>query len=78
MIRYSLVLFFLLGVLTLTAQDNKPQKLKVFIDCSSTFCDMMFIRTEINVVDFLLDRVASDVHVLITSLRNGSGADSTR
>ena len=71
--RHLLVLFFLLGVLSLSAQDTKPQKLKVFIDCSNTFCDMMFIRTEINVVDFLLDRVASDVHVLITSLRNGSG-----
>jgi hypothetical protein len=54
-------------------QDNKPPKLKVFIDCTSTFCDMTFIRTEINVVDFLLDRVAADVHVLVTSLRNGSG-----
>lgn len=34
---------------------------------------MTFVRTEINVVDFMLDRIAADVHVLITSLRNGSG-----
>ena len=71
--RYSLVLFLFLSSLSLIAQDTKPQKLKVFIDCSNTYCDMMFTRTEINVVDFLLDRVAADVHVLITSLRNGSG-----
>jgi hypothetical protein len=36
---------------------------------------MTFIRSEINLVDFLLDRVAADVHVLITSQRTGSGGD---
>lgn len=50
-----------------------PDKLKVFIDCSSTWCDMTYIRSEINLVDFLLDRVAADVHVLITNQRTGSG-----
>ena len=34
---------------------------------------MTYIRTEINIVDFFLDRIAPDVHVLITSIRNGSG-----
>ena len=69
----ALIVLFSMAWLSLTAQDKAPQKLKVFIDCSNTFCDFMFIRTEINVVDFMLDRMASDVHVLITSLRNGSG-----
>lgn len=55
------------------AQEKRNPKLNVFIDCSNTWCDMMFVRTEINVVDFMLDRVAADVHVLITSLQNGSG-----
>ena len=71
--RFFIILIFLLSGLGLRSQNNIPQKLKVFIDCSNTYCDMTFIRTEINVVDFLLDRVAADVHVLITSLRNGSG-----
>jgi hypothetical protein len=72
----KLIVFIFLGFLALptSAQDNKPKRLKVFIDCTSTWCDMTYFRTEINVVDFLLDRVASDVHVLVTSLRNGSGA----
>jgi len=56
--------------------QNAPvqsQRLKVFIDCSNTFCDMDYIRTEINIVDFLLDRQAADVHVLITSQSTGGG-----
>lgn len=53
--------------------DNKNERLKVFIDCSNTWCDETFIKTEINIVDFLLDRFAADVHVLITSHSTGGG-----
>lgn len=55
-------------------QQGSPslKRLKVFIDCK-TGCDYSFIRTEIDVVDFLLDRVAADVHVLYTSRTTGSG-----
>ena len=56
-----------------SANNNRTERLKVFIDCSNTWCDNNFIRTEINIVDFLLDRLAADVHVLITSIQNGSG-----
>lgn len=69
----SLITLALISCFELSAQEKTPQKLKVFIDCSNTFCDFMFIRSEINVVDFLLDRIASDVHVLVTSQQNGSG-----
>ena len=55
------------------AQDVKTKsKLRVFIDCQ-TWCDLSFIRSEINIVDFLLDRTAVDVHVLITARPTGSG-----
>ncbi|MBC7949541.1 MAG: hypothetical protein H7Y42_16765 [Chitinophagaceae bacterium] len=53
-------------------QDQK-QRLKIFVDCSNTFCDMNFVKTEITLVDFLLDRLAADVHVLITEQETGSG-----
>jgi len=56
-------------------QQSIRSKLKVFIDCSNTWCDMQYIRSSINIVDFLLDNVASDVHVLITSQSTGSGGD---
>ncbi|HUR65079.1 MAG TPA: hypothetical protein VMZ03_01910 [Chitinophagaceae bacterium] len=54
-------------------ETKNIDKLKVFIDCSSTWCDMTFIRTEINLVDFMLDRTAADVHVLVTDQGTGSG-----
>ena len=58
------------------AQNNtsSDERLKVFIDCSNTWCDMSYIKTEINIVDFLLDNKAADVHVLITSLTTGGGS----
>ncbi|MDQ6843255.1 MAG: hypothetical protein M3Z92_02725 [Bacteroidota bacterium] len=54
-------------------QAHRIEKLKVFIDCSNTFCDQNYMRSEIKVVDFLRDRIAADVHVLITSQRAGAG-----
>lgn len=36
---------------------------------------MTFIRSEINLVDFLLDNKAADVHVLITNQRTGGGGE---
>lgn len=56
------------------AQKKYPDRLKVFIDCLNG-CDMTFIRTEINIVDFSLDRQAADVHVLINDQNTGSGGD---
>lgn len=54
--------------------QNKVQKLKIFIDCNETPCDYNFIRTEITLIDFVLDRIAADAHILITSVKNGNGA----
>ncbi|HMU45736.1 MAG TPA: hypothetical protein PKC72_05160 [Chitinophagaceae bacterium] len=73
------VIFTLLLILSfsnyLIAQDkgNNSNRLKVFIDCSNTYCDFTFIRTEINIVDFLLDNQAADLHILITDQSTGGG-----
>jgi hypothetical protein len=66
-----------LFTLFVNAQINSPsgQRLKVFIDCSNTYCDHTFIRTEINIVDFLLDNQAADLHVLITEQETGGGGN---
>jgi len=73
----KMILTFLLAVFTwvVSAQNVtiQNQRLKVFVDCSNTWCDMDFIRTEINIVDFLLDRQAADVHILITEQETGGG-----
>jgi hypothetical protein len=65
----------LLLALFINAQNTKQpiQRLKVFIDCSNTWCDQTFIKTEINIVDFLLDNQAADLHILITNQSTGSG-----
>lgn len=55
------------------AQVLQKEKIKLFVDCSTTYCDMNFIKTEITLVDFVLDNKAADVHVLITEQRNGGG-----
>jgi hypothetical protein len=57
------------------AQDKKTEKLKLFVDCSNTNCDMNFSKTEILFVDFVLDNPSADLHVLITEVDNGGGGD---
>lgn len=73
----SLLLFFLFSLLSLPllSQQLLSQKVKVFLDCSRARCDRTFIITEINIIDFVLDRLAADVHVLITAQRAGSGGE---
>ena len=68
------ILFLVVSFITGWSQNSYPDRLKVFIDCH-TGCDMTFIRSEINIVDFLLDRTAADVHVLITDQNTGGGGD---
>ncbi len=67
------LLTFVLSALNSSAQNTgmQPERLKVFIDCQNARCDMQFIRSEINVVDFLLDNEAADLHILITDYRTG-------
>jgi hypothetical protein len=56
------------------SQKKYPDRLKVYVDCLNG-CDMTFIRSEINIIDFSLDRQAADVHVLINDQNTGSGGD---
>ena len=70
-----LVLTLLFITFLIKAQSNNQpvHRLKVFIDCSNTWCDQTFIKTEINIVDFLLDNQAADLHILITEQETGGG-----
>jgi len=54
------------------AQNVSSQKLKVYIDCRLG-CDFTYFKSEINIVDFVLDRVDADVYVLLTGQRMGGG-----
>ncbi len=66
-----LILFFFTSFRGLSQNNN--ERLKVFIDCKNSFCDQTYIKTEITIVDFLLDPFASDVHIIISSNSTGGG-----
>lgn len=74
MLKVSLFAIALLTFITSYEQNNDSSKLKVFIDCR-TNCDIRFFKTEITIVDFVIDRTAADVHVLVTSQPVGSGGN---
>ncbi len=52
-------------------EELKRTAPKVFIDC--TDCDIDYIRTEITFVNYVRDRKEAQVHVLVTTLKTGSG-----
>ncbi len=64
------LLFIICAIISVSSYS---QKVKLFIDCSNTWCDLTFIKSEINYVDFVLDNKAADVHALITQQGNGGG-----
>jgi hypothetical protein len=68
-----ILLPFFISLLSMAQNQVPVKRLKVFIDCSNTWCDMNYIKTEINIVDFLLDYQAADLHILITEQSTGSG-----
>src|ERR1043165_7336341 len=68
------LLTLLLFSISLNAQNNSvSQRLKVFIDCKAWNCPFDYIRSEINYIDYVNDRYASNVFVLLTSSSTGGG-----
>lgn len=62
----------LLFVSVTHAQNKVPGKLNVFIDCR-VGCDFNYFKSEINLVNFVLDITTADVYVLLTGQTAGSG-----
>jgi hypothetical protein len=54
------------------AQNASSGKLKVYIDCRLG-CDFTYFKSEITIVDFVLDRTDADAYVLLTGQRMGGG-----
>ncbi len=77
--KCSYLLYLLLLVLPSLAgaQSKNKDEIRVFIDCNS-WCDMSFIKTEINYVDFVPDRFLANVYIMITSQTTGSGGEEVR
>lgn len=72
MLKIYLLAIALLNVISAYSQKADSTKLKVYIDCR-VGCDLTFFKTEITIVDFVIDRTAADAHVLVTSQPVGSG-----
>lgn len=58
---------------TTAAVTTAVEPLRVYLDCDGRGCDDDFFVTEMPFVDFIRDRTASDVHLLIVSLSTGAG-----
>lgn len=59
------------------AQDvaqTGPGRLTIFLDCD--FCPETFIRQEMSYVDYVRDREAADVHVLVTEQNTAAGGEA--
>ncbi|GAC1707028.1 MAG: hypothetical protein NVS9B7_18320 [Flavisolibacter sp.] len=67
------ILLFSCPSLSANSQSADP-RIKLFIDCSNTFCDQDYIKTKIKFVDYVLDNQAADIHLLITQQTTGGGA----
>jgi hypothetical protein len=70
----TVVLVLLLVPAAARAQGQAPatmDKLRLYLDCNS--CDHNYVKTEINWVDYVVDRQVSDVHILVTTQQTGPG-----
>ncbi len=67
----TLLIFGLIAFATFS--NAQIDRISIFLDCANTRCDRQFIRTELPIVDYSLDRIEADIHVLLTSQRTGGG-----
>lgn len=65
------ILIFICTVFV-SAQTKNKDEVRVFLNCTA-WCDMSYIKTEINYVDFVPDRFLANVYIMITSQVTGSG-----
>jgi hypothetical protein len=73
-----LALMILQGAASFARQhDNGNRRLRLYIECTLyNLCNLDYIRNELPVVDFVQDRFAADVHVLIVSQPAGNGGSA--
>jgi hypothetical protein len=49
--------------------------LRVFLDCSGSFCHEEYLREEVELAEYVRDRGDADVHVLITEAETAAGGE---
>jgi hypothetical protein len=53
--------------------ESRSMAPNVFLDCDRRICDFAYIKTEITFVNYVLDRQAADIHIIVTRQQTGSG-----
>ena len=51
----------------------RQNRVRVYIDCETTGCDLDYFKSEIPFVDHMRDRTDASVHMLVTSAATGGG-----
>jgi hypothetical protein len=70
--RFLLLVFLLFSISSITAQ--KVDVPSVFVDCQSNECFEQFLKQEVTYIDYVFDRQAADVHILVTDQNASAGA----
>jgi hypothetical protein len=75
-LNHQLFLFLLFLFLSLPASGQEAQDatLRLFINCN--FCDMAYLRDELNYVDHVRDQALADVMVQVNRVGNASGGST--
>ena len=55
--------------------QQEGRSFNVYLDCSGVYCDQQFVRTEIVSVNWVRERTAADVHILVTTQPTGGGGE---
>ena len=58
----------------ITGSIYAQERPKIFIDCR-TYCDFTYIKSEIDFVDFMLDRQSAELYILLIDQNTGSGGE---
>ncbi len=66
------LIVFLITVLSLKAQEAH-KKVKIFYDCQADYCEITYLKQNLQAVEFVRDRNFADVHIIVLSEQNGSG-----
>jgi type II secretory pathway pseudopilin PulG len=67
-------LWAVLGLAPMVAAQDQTPPVRLFLDCWE--CDSEYLRQHLRFVEYVRDRGAADVHVLVTSQSTGSGGTS--
>jgi len=69
--KFLLLITGIFSVSVLSAQLNIPS---VFVDCQARDCFEQYLKQEVTYLDYVFDRQAADVHILVTDQNASAGS----